>query len=221
MRVYVIGAHGKIALQTLTKMRDNGAEVIGVFRNPNHSFDIEARGAEPKAVDIEGLDAEGWTHLLSDADVVVWAAGAGGGNPDRTYAVDEEGAKAAMDATPKDAAFVMVSYWGSRSDHGIPDEEPFHHYADAKAAADDHLRASGLRYVLIKPGTLTEQPNTGVYIGSDAAEVPDGTERESAREMVADVIVEVVKDIDSFTAAELGVLDGNQHVAEAVAAAAK
>ena len=221
MKIYVIGAHGKIALQTLPRLTASGADVVGIFRNPNHSFDVEARGAEPIAVDVEGLDAPGWKELLSDADVVIWAAGAGGGNPDRTRAVDEIGAKAAMDATPKDAAFIMISYWGSRADHGIPESETFVHYADAKAAADEHLRKSGLKYVIIKPGSLTEQPSTGVFIGSDDAEIPDGMKRETARELVAVVIEEVVNNIDSFTAAELGVLDGDEHVADAVKAAAK
>src|SRR3546814_357710 len=57
--------------------------------------------------------------------------------------------------------YVMVSWIGSSPGHGIDPEDPFYAYADAKLAADDHLRASGLDWTILGPGTLTLDPPTG------------------------------------------------------------
>lgn len=222
MRIHVIGAHGKIALRALPLLAAAGHEVVGVIRNPAHAADVEATGATPHVVDIERLDAGGWRGLLADTDLVVWSAGAGGGDPERTKRVDERAAIASMDATPADAGYVMVSYWGARRDHGIAADNPFAVYADAKAAADAHLRSSGLRHVILKPGTLTDEPAGNVFVGDDAAE-PRGVERTTARATVAAMIGHVVGRFDELVgdsgAREIAFLDGTEPLDEAVAPA--
>lgn len=57
--------------------------------------------------------------------------------------------------------FVMVSYFGAGPDHGVPQGDPFFAYAEAKAAADAHLRASDLDWTVLGPGRLTLEPATG------------------------------------------------------------
>lgn len=57
--------------------------------------------------------------------------------------------------------YVMVSYAGSRPDHGVPQDNPFFTYADAKAAADMHLRRSDLGWTILGPSALTDDPGTG------------------------------------------------------------
>ncbi|MCG7438565.1 NAD(P)H-binding protein [Corynebacterium freneyi] len=218
MRIHVIGAHGKVALRALPLLAGAGHEVIGVVRNPGHADEVEATGAVPHVVDIERLDADGWAALLAGTDLVVWSAGAGGGDPARTKAVDEVAAIASMDACPRDAGYVMVSYWGSRRDHGVPADNPFVHYADAKAAADEHLRESGLRYVILKPGALTEEPAGNVYVGDDS-EVPEGVERTTSRATVAAMIAHVVGRFDELGGRrEIAFLDGDVPLGEAVSA---
>ena len=148
----------------------------------------------------------------------MWSAGAGGGDPARTKAVDEVAAIASMDACPRDAGYVMVSYWGARRDHGVPADNPFVHYADAKAAADEHLRESGLRYVILKPGALTEEPAGNVYVGDDS-EVPEGVERTTSRATVAAMIAHVVGRFDELGGRrEIAFLDGDVPLGEAVSA---
>lgn len=218
MRIHVIGAHGKVALRALPLLAAAGHEVVGVIRNPEHADEVEAAGAVPHVVDIERLDAGGWGSLLEGTDLVVWSAGAGGGNPARTKAVDEVAAIASMDACPRGAGYVMVSYWGARRDHGVPEDNPFVHYADAKAAADEHLRESGLRYVILKPGALTEEPAGNVYIGDDAG-VPEGVERTTSRATVAAMIAHVVGRFDELGGRrEIAFLDGDAPLGEAVSA---
>ena len=114
-------------------------------------------------LDFEKAGVDDMAEAFSDADAVVWSAGAGGGDTDRTYAVDRDAAQRAVDAASKAGVrrFVMVSWIGSTPDHGIDPDDAFFAYADAKLAADDHLRASDLDWTILGPGTLTTEPATG------------------------------------------------------------
>ncbi|WP_295623884.1 NAD(P)H-binding protein [uncultured Corynebacterium sp.] len=221
MRIHVIGAHGKVALRALPLLAAAGHEVVGVIRNPDHAAEVEKTGAVAHVADIERLDDGGWKALLADTDLVVWSAGAGGGSPERTRAVDEVAAIASMDATPRTAGYVMVSYWGARRDHGVPEDNSFFAYADAKAVADEHLRESGLRYVILKPGALTLEPAGNVVIGDDSGdEVPEGAERTTARATVAAMIAHVVGRFDELSGTDAGreiaFLDGDRPIDDAV-----
>jgi uncharacterized protein YbjT (DUF2867 family) len=165
-RVIVIGGHGKVALQLARILSERGDEVSSVFRNPDHSDDVAAslsgRG-RPVVTDIEQLDTHALADLLTGNDAVVFSAGAGGGNPARTYAVDRDAAIRVIDAAGRAGArrFVMVSYFGAGPDHGVAQDDPFYAYAEAKAAADAHLRASDLDWTVLGPGRLTLEPATG------------------------------------------------------------
>ncbi len=173
-RVIVIGGHGKIALQLARILTDRGDEVTSVFRNPEHVDDVAATGASPLVADIERLDTDALAGLLAGHDAVVFSAGAGGGNPARTSAVDRDAAIRVIDAAARAGVrrFVMVSYFGAGPDHGVPNENSFFPYAEAKAAADAHLRASGLDWTVLGPGHLTLAPATGrIVIGKGKGEV--------------------------------------------------
>jgi uncharacterized protein YbjT (DUF2867 family) len=120
-------------------------------------------GATPVVADVAALDVAGIAEVLAGHDAVVWAAGAGGGNPARTYAVDRDAAIRTVDAAAgaRVRRFVMVSYFGSRPDHGVLADASFFPYAQAKAAADEHLRASELDWTVLGPSALTLDPPTG------------------------------------------------------------
>src|SRR5699024_1152708 len=128
----LIGGHGKVALLAAPLLVEAGHTVHSVIRNPEHSAEVEATGAHAVLADIETLDAAGWDELLRGKDAVVWSAGAGGGDPRRTRAVDQEAAIASMDAAQRVGAvrYVMISYFGASLDHGVPEDEPFHAYAE-------------------------------------------------------------------------------------------
>jgi uncharacterized protein YbjT (DUF2867 family) len=162
-RVIVIGGHGKVALPLARILTERGDEVSSVFRNPDHSDEVGDTGAKPVVADIERLDTPAVADLLAGHDAVVFTAGAGGGNPARTYAVDRDAAIRAIDATARAGVkrFVMVSYFGAGPDHGVAQDDPFFPYAEAKAAADAHLRASDLDWTVLGPGRLTLDPPTG------------------------------------------------------------
>lgn len=173
-RIIIIGGHGKVALQLARILTERGDEVSSVFRNPDHSEDVAATGATPVVADIERLDTDALADLLAGQDAVVFSAGAGGGDPARTYAVDRDAAIRVIDAAERSGVkrFVMVSYFGAGPDHGVPQDDSFFAYAEAKAAADTHLRASGLDWTVLGPGRLTLEPPTGrITLGRGKGEV--------------------------------------------------
>ncbi|WP_118915575.1 SDR family oxidoreductase [Mycobacterium shigaense] len=173
-RVIVIGGHGKVALQLARILSERGDEVTSVFRNPEHSDDVAATGATPVVADIERLDTDALAELVAGHDAVVFSAGAGGGNPTRTYAVDRDAAIRVIDAAGRAGVkrFVMVSYFGAGPNHVVPQDDPFFAYAEAKAAADEHLRASELDWTVLGPGRLTLDEATGrISIGKGKGEV--------------------------------------------------
>lgn len=162
-RILVFGGHGRIALLLAPLLTARGDEVTGVIRNPEHTADVEATGARALVADVEGLDVDELGELIRGHDAVVWSAGAGGGSPERTYAVDRDAAQRSMDASERAGVrrYVMVSWLGSTADHGVPEDDSFFPYADAKWAADEHLRGSGLEGTILAPGTLTFDEPTG------------------------------------------------------------
>jgi uncharacterized protein YbjT (DUF2867 family) len=162
-KVLIIGGHGRVALQLEEILVERGDEVDAVIRNPEHAGEVGATGANPVVADVEELDVAGLADLIAGHDAVVWSAGAGGGDPARTRAVDHDAAVRSMDAAAQAGVrrYVMVSYFGSRVDHRVPADSAFRHYADAKADADQYLRASGLDYTILGPSTLADGPGDG------------------------------------------------------------
>ena len=162
-RVAIIGGHGKVALQLAKDLAANGHQVSSLFRNPDHASEVAATGADPVVADVEKLDAAEMAELLGGHDALVWSAGAGGGSPERTYAVDRDAAIRSMEAAEQAGVkrYVMVSYMGAGKDHGVDPDNGFYAYAEAKAAADDHLRRSGLDWTILGPSALTDDPGTG------------------------------------------------------------
>ena len=162
-RIAIIGGHGKVALRLSTLLTEEGHSVTSIIRNPDHAPDVAATGATPSVLDVESSTTAAIAECLAGHDAVVWSAGAGGGNPERTYAVDRDAAIRSMDAAAEAGIgrYVMVSYLGAGPDHGVPAENSFFAYAEAKAAADEYLRGTRLAWTILGPGTLTDKPGTG------------------------------------------------------------
>ena len=53
MRVVVAGGHGQIAMLLHPLLAARGDEVRALIRNPEHSDDVQAAGAEPVFCDLE------------------------------------------------------------------------------------------------------------------------------------------------------------------------
>lgn len=161
--IILFGGHGKIALLTEPLLVKRGDTVTAVIRNPAQSDAVAATGATPLVADVEQLSVADLAQIIAGHDAVVWSAGAGGGNPARTYAVDQDAAIRTMEAAQLAGVqrYVMVSYFDAAIDHNVPAENSFFAYAQAKAAADQHLRATELDWTVLGPSALTLEEPTG------------------------------------------------------------
>lgn len=191
--VAIIGGHGKIALLLAKLLVAQGHQVRSLFRNEDHAPDVAATGATPVVADVESLDVPALAELLNGVDTVVWSAGAGGGNPARTYAVDRDAAIRSMNAAAESGIdrYVMVSYFGASPDHGVPEDNSFFAYAEAKAAADQYLRGTGLKWTIAGPSSLTDDAPTG-RIAVRGPKTPDLEGASVARADVAAVVAALI-----------------------------
>lgn len=188
-RILIIGGHGKVARLLTPLLVARGDAVSAVIRNADHTADVEADGSTAVVADVASLNGDEFAGLLAEHDAVVWSAGAGGGDPARTYAIDRDAAVRSMDAAADAGVkrYVMVSYFGAGPGHGVPADNSFFAYAEAKAAADEHLRATGLDWTILGPSGLTLDAPTGrIDVG--------GESRTVARADVAAVIAAVLAD---------------------------
>ena len=220
-KAVIIGAHGKIALLAAPRLVDGGYAVDGLIRNPDHATDVSATGANPVELSLEDASVEDLAQAFEGADAVVFAAGAGGGNPARTEAVDHKGAVRAMDAAQQAGVdrFVLVSYARALVDVDTLDpENSFFPYAKAKHDADEHLRSTKLDYTILGPGRLTLEPATEKIVVADRAGVVEGQDAEAAvtsRDNVAAVIAHVLIE-NAGSRQTINFYDGDTAIADAI-----
>lgn len=222
MRIVIAGGHGKIALLLGAAASGRGDHVVGLVRNPDHLDDLRAAGVHGVVVDLEDASAQDVAGELAGADAVVFAAGAGpGSGAQRKDSVDHRAAVLLADAAQRAGvpAYLLVSSIGVDRvrDGAVPDglDEVFVAYLRAKLAAEEDLLArDGLRVVVLRPASLTDDAGTGsvrLDAGVDSGEV--------ARADVAAVVLALLdRLVDGPAPARvLGLAGGDVPVAEAVA----
>lgn len=213
----IIGGHGKVALLAAPLLVEQGHRVRSVIRKQEQIADVEQTGAEAVVRDVMDLSTDQIAALFRDQalDAVVWSAGVGGGDPERTWKVDRDAAIRTMDAAVQAGVsrYVMVSYLGSSLEHEVPKEDDFYAYAQSKAEADEHLRGTSLDYTILGPGMLTlEEPTGKITVTTDPQDA------DTSRANVARVIAAVLAD-DSTIGKAIPFTDGDTAIAEAVAGA--
>ena len=164
MRVVIAGGHGKIALLLERLLAERGDEAVGLIRNPAQVADVQKAGAEAVVCDLEAASADELAALLSGADAVVFAAGAGpGSGAPRKDSVDRAASVLMADAAQRAGVrrFVQVSSMGAGQPPRPGSDEVWAAYITAKTAAEADLRARDLDWTILRPGGLTDAPATG------------------------------------------------------------
>jgi uncharacterized protein YbjT (DUF2867 family) len=164
MRVVIAGGHGKIALLLERLLARRGDQAVGLIRNPAQAADVQQAGAEAVVCDLEAAPAGDVAALLSGADAVVFAAGAGpGSGVPRKDSVDR-GASVLLAGAAERAGvrrFVQISSMGAGQPPRPGTDEVWAAYIAAKTAAEDDLRSRDLDWTILRPGGLTDAPATG------------------------------------------------------------
>lgn len=217
MRVVIAGGHGKIALRLTRLLHERGDQVVGLVRNPDHLADIAAAGGTGAVVDLERTEAGELVPVLDGADAVVFAAGAGpGSGAARKDSVDRGAAVLLADAAQEAgvARYLLVSSMGVDQVDQV-DDDVFHAYLVAKAAAEQELRSRDLDWTVLRPGGLTDEPGTG------AVRLEAHVERgQVPRDDVAAVLVALL-DEPGTAGLTLELVSGDDLVDAAVQAAAR
>lgn len=125
--------------------------------------EMRSLGAEPVVADLEG----DISHTAEGMDVIVYSAGAGpGSGAAKKETVDYGGASKLIEAAREHGVsrYMMVSSIGADDPEAA--DEPMRPYLRAKAKADEELVSSGLRYTVVRPGSLTDTAGTGLVDAS-------------------------------------------------------
>ncbi len=189
---------------------------MGLIRNPEHTTGLTAVGAQPVVADLERVSVASLAAHLTDADAVVFAAGAGpGSGNDRKDTVDRGAAALLADAATKAGVrrYLQVSSMGADRQDMTGIEPTFAAYLQAKGAAEADLRERDLDWTILRPGSLTNESGTGlVRLGP-----PSVGRGAIPREDVAAVLLELLQ-APGTAGQTLELISGESSIAEAVAA---
>ncbi|MBH0111823.1 SDR family oxidoreductase [Novosphingobium sp. YJ-S2-02] len=167
MKVFIVGAAGKIGSRLVPLLAGAGHLPLALHRKPEQAEALTAAGATSVEGDITALDTDGLAALMQGADAVVFSAGAGGAGYELTNAVDGEGLIKSVAAARKAgiARFVLVSAFPEAGRDAEP-KAGFENYMRVKKMTDAHLAQSDLDWVILRPGTLSDGAGSGkVSIG--------------------------------------------------------
>jgi len=185
MNILIAGATGNTGLRLVEQLQAKGHSPIALVRESSDTSSLPA-DVKQRQGDLTDLQS----GVCDGCDAVIFAAGSGGSTgPEMTDKVDRDGAKRLVDLAAKAglSRFVMLSSAGADD----PDpESDLAHYLQAKYEADEHLKASGLSYAIIRPVSLTDDDgNRNMLFGDDVD--PKG---KAARGDVAAVLANAVDD---------------------------
>ena len=185
MKILIAGSTGNTGLRLTRQLVEAGHEPIAMHRASSDTSELPD-GVATREADLTQLDDD----ICEGVDAVVFAAGSGGDtSAEMTDKVDRDGAIDLIDrAKAADVQrFVMLSSVGADD----PDpQSDLHHYLKAKHDADEHLKASGLKYSIVRPVALTDDDGSrNVKLGDDVD--PKG---KAARGDVAAVLVRALTD---------------------------
>jgi uncharacterized protein YbjT (DUF2867 family) len=215
VHVVIAGGHGKIALRLAALLAGRGDVVTSVVRNPDHREDVETAGATAVVADLETVSAAELANSLTGADAVVFAAGAGpGSGAARKDSVDRAAAVLLAEAATAAGVrrYLLVSSMGVDAEPAAGTDEVWAAYLRAKKAAEEAVRATGLDWTILRPGSLTDDPGTGrVLLAPPPVERGDVTRDDTAATLAA------LLDAPATAGLVLELREGDSDLAEAVA----
>lgn len=162
MKITVIGGAGGVGRRLTTLLAEAGDAVTGVHRNAAQSEAVEQAGGTSALFDLIEGSTEDLAAVLQGQDAVVFSAGAHGTGREQTTLIDGRGLEKTADAAQRAGVrrFVLVSVFPDAG-RDVETNDGFEHYMRVKKAADVHLTATDLDWVVVRPGTLTDGPGTG------------------------------------------------------------
>lgn len=219
MLVLVHGATGGTGSRLVEQLLADGHQVRAMVRDPEKGAPIAELGAEVVPGDLTDPDPAGLVDATRGVDAVAFCAGSGSATgKDQTLLVDLHGAVRTIDAAVEADVGTYVMLSSMAADDPWSTSEAMAPYLAAKHAADRILRAAPLRWSVVRPGGLTDEPGTGrIRTGQPRIAPADRGDRSIPRDDVAAVLAGCLT-VPEAAGATFEVLAGTDPVAEALAA---
>ncbi len=161
--VFIVGGAGNIGRQLGQQLSQDGVTARALCRTAEQEASLQQQGIQTVRGDLVALNEQQLTGLMQGCGLVVFTAGAGGkGGEEMTKAVDGEGLIKSVAAAQRAGIkrFILVSAF-PEAGRGRQLSDTFENYMRVKKQADVILAASALDWVIVRPGTLTDEPATG------------------------------------------------------------
>lgn len=208
MTTLVIGANGQIGKQFCELAQKAGTPIKAMIRNEEQAAWFKEHGIDTVVADLEGE----FEHAFDGCDQVVFTAGSGPHTgPDKTLMIDLYGAIRTADIAKQKglARYIMVS--AMRAEKPLEAPEKMRPYMAAKFAADAHLRNSGMPYVILKPGRLTDEAASQQF----ASSLDEAGDNQISRANVAHALLHAVQ-TSGLVNQEYLLLDGKRSIGEII-----
>lgn len=183
MKILVAGATGNTGTRLMNKLVSRGHDPVALVRNSSDTSKLPKQ-AEQRLGDLAELQ----DGVCDGCDAVIFAAGSGGDTgSDMTDKIDRDGAISLINHAVKAGVsrFVMLSSVGAENPD--PDTD-MGHYLQAKHDADEHLKASGLTYAIVRPVALTDDDGGGEAIFGDDVDPKSKAARGDVAMVLADAV---------------------------------
>ena len=188
MKVFIVGVTGETGSRAACLFQARGDHVSGLYRNTKQGTALAASGIVGTQGDITSIKEEELTAAIAGSDVLLFAAGAGGGDDEKqTDRVDGDGVSKLIVAAKRSGIrrFLLVSVfpeaWRERHMN-----QSFEHYMSVKKRADMVLSRTDLDWIILRPAALLNEAGVGT-VSLDMA----GLHTEVSRDDVAATLVEL------------------------------
>ncbi|QNI02256.1 SDR family oxidoreductase [Halomonas sp. SH5A2] len=207
MTTLVIGANGQIGKQFCELAQQAGTPIKAMVRSEEQVPWFNDRGIDTVIADLE----DDFSHAFEGCDQVVFTAGSGPHTgPDKTLLIDLYGAIRTADIAKQKGVsrYLMIS--AIRAENPMEAPEKLRPYMAAKFAADAHLRSSGVPYVILKPGRLTDDAASQQF----ASSIDEAGDNQISRANVAHALHYALQ--SNVSNQEFVLLDGKRPVEEVI-----
>ncbi len=217
-KVFLVGATGGVGSRLAPLLLKDGFDVTGTCRTEEQADALREQRIKPCRLDLMEATIESLTDATEAHDIIVFSAGAAGSGAERTTAIDGLTPVKLIAAANNNAIKRMVlvsAFMDAGRGEGL--SEGFEHYMATKRQADAAVTASKLDWVIVRPGTLSDEDgvaSTGSGKINAGHAIPYGS---IARANVAQTLAELIR-TPSIKREIIEITDGNTPVSEAVAA---
>lgn len=208
MKVLLIGAHGRTGRPVARKLHQHGIAFRALLRKSAQKSEFAALGAEIVLGDLNN----DFSHAFDDITHVIYAAGSAeteGVQEER--AIDRDAVMRAADYAKRRRVRQLVVVSALLAAH--PEKSPFalRHYSRMKREADDYIAHRGVRYAILRPGPLSDEPaHGGIALAGERTLSMPAVSREDVAELAVRCVMRGVKD------ATIGFVGGNEPIDHAL-----